>query len=87
MNDPFVVQQARLWATRTLAQPPSDSAERITSLYQAAFARPPSAAELSDALLFVERQADRYGSGAKDRRVWADLCHVLINVKEFIFID
>ena len=40
-----------------------------------------------DALLFLERQAERYGAGPEDRRAWADLCHVLINVKEFIFIN
>jgi hypothetical protein len=38
-------------------------------------------------LLFLKRQADRYGCRIDDPRVWSDLCHVLINVKEFIFID
>src|SRR5262249_47231348 len=87
MNDPFVVQQAGLWAKRALAVPGWGAKQRGQALYQAAFARPPTRAELRDALEFVERQAGRYGGGAEDPRAWADLCHVLINVKEFIFIE
>jgi mono/diheme cytochrome c family protein len=87
MNDPFVVQQAGRWAERALAEPGKRPGQRVEALYQAAFARPPSEAELCDALQFVERQAGRYGAGPDDARAWADLCHVLINVKEFIFID
>jgi hypothetical protein len=87
MNDPFVVQQARHWAERGLAEPGKNAEQRIEALYQTAFARPPSAAELRDALQFVERQAGRYGNDPDDPRAWADLCHVLINVKEFIFIE
>jgi hypothetical protein len=87
MNDPFVVQQAGRWAERILAGPGKDDAQRIDALYQTAFARPPGPAERYDVLLFLQHQAGRYGCGTDDPRVWADLCHVLINVKEFIFID
>jgi mono/diheme cytochrome c family protein len=87
MNDPFVVQQVGRWAERALAEPGKNDARRIDALYQTAFARPPSAAERRHVLLFLQRQGDRYGCGIEDPRVWSDLCHVLINVKEFIFID
>jgi hypothetical protein len=87
MNDQFVVQQAARWAEWTLEHPGRNDAQRIEALYQTAFARPPSAAERRDMLLFLKRQAGRYGCGIEDPRVWSDLCHVLINVKEFIFID
>jgi hypothetical protein len=87
MNDPFVVQQAGRWAERTVAEPGKSPGQRVEALYQSAFARPPSETELRDALQFVERQAGRYGEGPDGPRAWADLCHVLINVKEFIFID
>jgi mono/diheme cytochrome c family protein len=86
MNDPFVVGQARQWAEQTLAE--SGSAERrIESLYQTAFARPPTADELSSAVDFLQEQSLRHGGGSDDVRVWTDLCHVLMNVKEFIFIE
>jgi hypothetical protein len=42
---------------------------------------------LESAIRFLERQGSHHGGGADDPRAWADLCHVLINVKEFIFID
>jgi cytochrome c553 len=86
MNDPFVVQGASRWAERALAQPGRTPEQQVEALYEEAFARPPNATERRDALLFLERQADRYGGGREDPRAWADLCHVLINVKEFIFV-
>jgi hypothetical protein len=86
MNDPFVVQQAARWAERVLAVPGRTPEQRVDALYQDAFARPPSATELREALHFVERQANRYAGGRDDPQSWADLCHVLINVKEFIFV-
>jgi hypothetical protein len=87
MNDPFVIQQAERWAKRILAGPGKAFDQRVESMYQAAFTRSPSQTESRNALLFLKQQAERYGSGLEDLRPWADLCHVLINVKEFIFIN
>jgi mono/diheme cytochrome c family protein len=88
MNGPFVLQQARLWAERTLADRSLVTPEkRIASLYQTAFCRPPTKDEEREGLRFVAGQAERYHAQAEDPRVWADLCHVLFNVKEFIFLN
>jgi mono/diheme cytochrome c family protein len=87
MNDPFVVQQAGRWAERVLAQRDRTDEQRIADLYLTAFARPPSAEESRDAREFLARQAERYGDNRDDPRAWADLCHVLLNAKEFIFFD
>jgi hypothetical protein len=87
LNDPFVVQQAGLWARRALAAPERNPRQRIDALYRTAFARPPRPAELRDALHFLQAQAGRHGAGPDDPRAWADLCHVLLNVKEFIFLE
>ena len=87
MNDPFVVEQAQVWAKRALADSAS-APERVRSLYLTAFARPPTATELTDSLAFVESQAKSYEGGATgEQRAWADLCHVLFNAKEFIFLN
>jgi len=86
MNNPFVLQQAELWARRALADPSLTPPERITQLYLTAFARPPSNAEQAAALAFLEEQGTKE-SATHDLRAWIDLCHVLINVKEFIFIS
>ena len=60
--------------------------DRITRLYLTAYSRPPSLKELDEASSFLAEQAKTYGVGMDDVRPWADLCHVLVNVKEFIFI-
>lgn len=86
MNNPFITQQARLWADRVLAESFASPASRIQRLYLMAYSRPPSDEELAAALKFLETQGQEY-AGPQDPRTWADLCHVLINVKEFFFID
>jgi hypothetical protein len=68
----------------------STTEARINRLYEQAFARTPTADELATAQAFLGQQAAEYKlpaeAAASDPRVWADLCHVLMNVKEFIFI-
>jgi hypothetical protein len=36
---------------------------------------------------FIRLQAAEYNGGESDPRVWADFCHVLMNVKEFVFVQ
>ncbi|MFO0802785.1 MAG: PSD1 and planctomycete cytochrome C domain-containing protein [Gemmataceae bacterium] len=76
LNNPFVIQQADLWAKRTTGSPE----DRVKAMYTAAFGRPPSADEIETATAFI-REA---GPGDK---AWADLAHVLFNAKEFIFVE
>ncbi|HZN35924.1 MAG TPA: DUF1549 and DUF1553 domain-containing protein, partial [Pirellulaceae bacterium] len=87
MNDPFVVQQAGQWAQRAIAEGGATSESRIDWLYGTGLSRRPTENERAAALEFLQQQAARHGCPADDARVWTDLCHVLINVKEFIFID
>lgn len=91
MNDPLVVDQAKLWARRTLNNASLTTSEaRIARLYQEAFARGPSAEELAAAQGFLATQATEHKlspeAATNNEQVWGDLCHVLMNVKEFIFI-
>jgi cytochrome c553 len=86
MNDPFVHQQAAVWARRVLAGP-GTSAQRITHMYESAFSRPPTASELAGCLDFLDRQARLNGTRPDNPATWADLAHVLFNVKEFIFVQ
>jgi hypothetical protein len=89
MNDPFVLQQAELWAKRVLAEPNQTPEQRIAAMYEAAYARPATAEEIAAAQAFMESQAKEYGLAAAgdDLRVWTDLAHVLVNAKEFIFLN
>jgi hypothetical protein len=86
LNDPFVSQQAQRWAQRVLAEPGSARA-RIAGMYQSAFGRAPTESELCNCLAFLDRQAALAMKRPDDPAVWADLAHVLFNVKEFIFLN
>ncbi len=86
LNDPFVHQQAEVWARRILARPGTDK-ERVAGMYLSAFSRPPTDAETQNCLDFLDQQAKVAGKKPDDVAVWADLAHVLFNVKEFIFLN
>ncbi|CAN5898113.1 PSD1 and planctomycete cytochrome C domain-containing protein [soil metagenome] len=78
LNDPFIVEQASLWADRVLdeAGPRASPPEIIEILYAHAFGRPPTNVEIERALAFLQDRPD----------AWADYCHVLLNVKEFLYV-
>jgi hypothetical protein len=90
MNDPFVVQQARRWAMRVLAIQGLDATSRVRRMYLEAYARPPTETERQAALRFLKSHGGALGvppeQRGDDERVWTDFAHVLINVKEFIFL-
>ena len=86
LNDPFVVEQARLWADRLLNDGGIKPESRLDILYQTAFGRPPTTASVPRPCAFLDDQAKLYGK-ADDPRAWADLCHVLFNVKEFLYVN
>ena len=87
MNDPFVHQQAERWAERLVAErAPVDV--RIDQMFEASLARPAAPAELASVRKFLVEQAARRGLEGPwedDPRPWADLAHVLFNLKEFSF--
>ncbi|MFT5322963.1 MAG: hypothetical protein ACI8P0_000808 [Planctomycetaceae bacterium] len=89
MNDPFVAQQAELWAKRTQAVESGSAEARINSLYESGFARLATKSEIQDSIEFLKTQTAAYEATSNwetDLRAWADLCHVLFNVKEFVFL-
>lgn len=90
MNDPFVAQQAELWAQRLIASHPCTQ-ERIERLYWESFSRPPRPDELKAVQGFLNDHAADSGAGAADKlaeqRLWANLCHVLLNTKELIYLQ
>jgi hypothetical protein len=77
MNNPLVIEQAGKWADRTLSDPARSPEARIREMYTSAFGREPDERELRAGLDFV---ADG------NRQSWSDYAHVLLNVKEFIYI-
>ena len=86
MNDPFVVEQSKLWAKRILSANANDPA-RIRTAYETAFGRPPNADEQKAATVFLQTQAKAHGEKQPAEKSWSDFCHVLFNVKEFVFLN
>jgi hypothetical protein len=89
MNDPFVAEQAKAWAGKLLSDSDASAEARIRRMYLQAFSREPTSEELSAALSFLEHQAreNNLTEPGNDERVWADLAHVLFNVKEFVLVN
>ncbi len=84
LNNPFVYQQAGVWAKSVLAAS-GDADSRLDRLYEAAFSRLPTSSERQTARDFLADARREYGTD--QQRKWTDLCHVLFNVKEFIFVQ
>ena len=82
LNDPFVIAQANLWAKRVCGESSSADA-RLDALYRTAFGRPPSDRERGESLAFVAAMTKEHD----EARAWGDLCHVLMNAKEFVFVE
>lgn len=90
LNDPMVMEQAHRWAKEEIAVPAQSLEQRIEHMFLWAFGRMPDESEIKASLDFIELQGDRLGvppeQRADNEALWADLCHVLFNVKEFIFL-
>jgi cytochrome c553 len=78
MNNEFVDQASVYWARRVMAAE-GDPAHRLEQIYREAFARKPEASESKQMLEFIK---DRGG----DEKAWTELCHVLFNAVEFIYV-
>ena len=90
MNDPFVTEQAAVWAKKVLRDETLSPEARIDTMYREAFARGPTAEERAAAVEFLAAQAAEYGVSfacqPRHESTWADLAHALITTKEFIFV-
>jgi hypothetical protein len=86
MNDPLVIRLAGLWAEKLLSRLGASDRERIDALFEAAFGRPPDQSEASACLAFLRSRTSAAEAGPP-REAWSDLCHILINTKEFIYIN
>lgn len=89
LNSKLTLEMARAFAGRVL--PISDRSHLVDQVYRLALSRPPSADELKSSLQFLDRQAEllkaRNNGDPAFAAAVADLCHVLMNVNEFIYVD
>ncbi|MFK7769346.1 MAG: DUF1553 domain-containing protein, partial [Mariniblastus sp.] len=90
LNSPFVIEQAKVWADKIVKEDQTTE-ERIKSVYAQALGRDPSDAEIEKAKSFIALQAKTLdvpeASIGKNAAVWQDFCHIIFNLKEFIYIN
>jgi hypothetical protein len=87
MNDPFVHQQAEVWAKRVATERGSATdKERIDYLFLAAFGRTPTDSERARCLVGLQQVHENSDASPTHSDPWAELCHALLGVKEFIYV-
>jgi hypothetical protein len=90
MNSPFVNQQAKVWAERLTKKKQTIQA-RVETIYLEGLGRPPLESEIDKAIEFLTslandleiKEADASGSV----ELWQEYCHIVFNLKEFIFLN
>jgi hypothetical protein len=87
LNSDFVSSQVRAFAARVLRLAGPEQEAQVRTAYRVALSREPSTKELADNVAFLNRQlaAHRTTSSA-NLEALADLCDVLVNLNEFLYI-
>lgn len=81
LNSDFMNQQAAALARRAKAAACCDPYAKIEALYEYALSRDPSDREIDIALGFLQRWNDQ------DERTIAELCKLILNLNEFVYVD
>jgi hypothetical protein len=90
LNDAFMLEQARSFADRVAALG-EDAPKQIDMAFQVAFARRPSAKEMTASLTLLHKLQERYTAeklapDSARRQALARLCHMLLCTNEFLYI-
>lgn len=90
MNDPFILEQSKTWGERLVNRPFKDDHARMDHLFLSALGRLPTEEERNLCFAFLSGNPEKgepvQGSVVRSAR-WAELCHVVLNMKEFYFVN
>ncbi|MBO0697405.1 MAG: DUF1553 domain-containing protein [Zavarzinella sp.] len=84
LNDKLYAEHARRFAERVTAEAGTDRDAEIEHAYLLALARRPTTDERTAAKRFLDTQSKKAG-GPKE--AFADFCHALLNLNEFVYVD
>jgi hypothetical protein len=92
LNGEFARQSGKRLAERARKEAGDDVDARIDRAFRLALSRPPTPQERETAGQFLPKQAAaRRGSGESAARAeeaaFEDLCHVILNTNEFVYVD
>ena len=90
MNDPFVIEQAKIMAQKLLAQKGFSFDDKISWIYMHAFSRNPTSEEIANASEFIKLLKDVTQTDDTDVdievEIWKEYCHSIFNLKEFLYL-
>ena len=95
LNDPFVAQQAEVWAERLIGESHGSREERLTEMFREAFGRELAAGEVVRWRKAVDDIAGLYqdvpgkqpaANVMESLPVWKDVAHAMFNAKEFLYV-
>lgn len=90
MNDPFVIEQAGVWADHLIAEQAPTAEMRLDSMFRAALGRLPDETERTRFIGLMKELGSLHKAPAdqllKNREVWKDIAHAIFNLKEFIYL-
>ena len=95
LNGQFTNEQAELMARRVIRQAGDDLARQVEAVYWLTLSRPPTPHELTTAETFVRSRthatpmnpAKPSVQKSEAEAALADLCHVMLNLNEFLYIN
>ncbi|MEC7799702.1 MAG: DUF1553 domain-containing protein, partial [Verrucomicrobiota bacterium] len=84
LNDPFIIEQCKLMGKNIFDQK-GDESSSLQNLYATITGKELTPETEKKLITFLESQSTALGK--QDQQVWADLAHVLINSKSFLFLN
>jgi hypothetical protein len=92
LNDPFVAEQAEHFASRVARLAGGSREKAFGNAFRLALARLPNAAEEEICSRLLERQAGifreaKLPAAEVERKALAQLCHMLLNTSEFLYVE
>lgn len=92
MNDEFIEDQAGYLAQRIQRESHGELATAIDLAHRLTLARKPTSARRQQAVAFIEQQEQTYRANKLSpqqsrEKALVDLCHVLMNSSEFVFVE
>ena len=85
LNNEFVLTQARAFAQRVLTAAGPEQEAQVRAAYRLSLSREPQPAELRANVEFLNRQLSAHGGSAL--AALTDLCDVILNLNEFLYIN
>ncbi|MFT5239163.1 MAG: hypothetical protein ACI9OU_000537 [Candidatus Promineifilaceae bacterium] len=87
MNDPFVIEQAGMWARRLIGEHPDQVEDRFRAIITRAFGRNVDDDDKAWFAQLYAQLSEQHGvtDAVSNHAVWQDVCHVMLNRKELIY--